>query len=136
MLSELVQEKFFHQVRQQEFVRGILIHVPREEEDLHTRGRAALAVVWVVRLAQLIRGQGLQAGELTATTVVHRLLVAVHTLVVVLLLVIARLTLIVVVGLLLLVVVILVAAVLLEVLAVVLPDQVVAAAVGHAPDKW
>lgn len=137
MLSELVPEKLFHQVRQQEFVPVILIHDRRREEDLHIQDRAVLAVVWEVRPALPIRERGLQAVELTAIIVVHQLLAVVHTLAAVLLHVIARPVLIVVVVLLLPAVVTQVAVVVLPAVpAVVLPGQVAAVVVDHVPDKW
>ena len=134
MLSEPVPEKLFHQVRQQEFVRVIRIHVRQKEGVLPIPDQAVLGAVWEMQQDLLIREQGLQAVAPIVTIVAFRILVAVHTLVAVVLLVIVRLTLTVVVELLLPVVVFLVAVVLLAVPVAVFPVQVVAA--DRVPDKW
>ena len=126
MLSEPVPEKLFHQVRQQEFVRVIRIHVRQKEGVLPIPDQAVLGAVWEMQQDLLIREQGLQVVALIVTIVAFRILVAVHTLVAVVLLVIVRLTLTVVVFL--------VAVVLLAVPVAVFPVQVVAA--DRVPDKW
>ena len=134
MLSEPVPEKLFHQVRLQESVRVIRIHVRQKEGVLPIPDQAVLGAVWEMQQDLLIREQGLQVVALIVTIVAFRILVAVHTLVAVVLLVIVRLTLTVVVELLLPVVVFLVAVVLLAVPVAVFPVQVVAA--DRVPDKW
>ncbi len=134
MLSEPVQEQLFHQVRLQESVRVIRIHVRQKEGVLPIPDQAVPGEVWEMQQDLLIREQGLQVVALIVTIVAFRILVAVHTLVAVVLLVIVRLTLTVVVELLLPVVVFLVAVVLLAVPVAVFPVQVVAA--DRVPDKW
>ena len=124
MLLGLVPGKLFHQVRQQEFVRVILIHVRQKEGVLPIPDQAVLGAVWEIQQDLLIREQGLQVVALIVTIVAFRILVAVHTLVAVVLLVIVRLTLTVVVELLLPVVP-----------EAVFPVQVVVA-VDRVPDKW
>ena len=101
MLSEPVQEQLFHQVRLQESVRVIRIHVRQKEGVLPIPDQAVPGEVWEMQQDLLIREQGLQVVALIVTIVAFRILVAVHTLVAVVLLVIVRLTLTVVVELLL-----------------------------------
>ncbi len=134
MLLGLVPGKLFHQVRQQEFVRVILIHVRQKEGVLPIPDQAVLGAVWEIQQDLLIREQGLQVVALIVTIVAFRILVAVHTLVAVVLLVIVRLTLTVVVELLLPVVVFLVAVGLPVVPEAVFPVQVAVA--DRVPDKW
>lgn len=134
MLSEPVPEKLFHQIRQQEFVRVIRIHVRQKEGDLPIPDQAVPGEVWEMQQDLLIREQGLQAVAPIVTIVAFRTLAAVHIPVAAVLPVIVRLTLTVVVELLLPVVVFLVAVVLLAVPVAVFPVQVVAA--DRVPDKW
>ena len=53
VLSEPVPEKLFHQVRQQEFVRVIRIHVRQKEGVLPIPDQAVLGAVWELSLIHI-----------------------------------------------------------------------------------
>ena len=122
-----------HQVRLQESVRVIRIHVRQKEGDLPIPDQAVPGEVWEMQQDLLIREQGLQAVAPIVTIVAFRTLAAVHIPVAAVLPVIVRLTLTVVVELLLPVVVFLVAVGLPVVPEAVFPVQVAVA--DRVPDK-